>query len=104
MSQELDEALDLIRNYKLEEALELLEQLILNDPNNLEILLPLAKLHSRTQKYGVAMNYFQKVLEIEPQNSEAITGLQLIKNILQLTNNYYYENPYTDEDLYESES
>lgn len=104
MNQNLNEALDLISNYKLEEALELLEQLILDDPNNLEILLPLAKLHSRTQKYGDAMNYFQKVLAIEPRNSDAITGLQLIKNILLLTNNYYYENPYTDDELYESES
>jgi len=103
MDQKLNEALDLFRDYKLDEAQAVLDQLIKNEPQNTAALLTLGKLNTRTQNYGEAINYFQKVLEIEPNNSEAITGLQLIKNILQLTNNYYYENPYTDDDLYDFE-
>ncbi len=102
MNSKLEIALDLIQNYKLEEAREILEELIEKDSKNLPALIALGKIHSRTQNYGEAMNLFQRVLVYDANNSEASTGLQLIKNILQLTNNYYYENPYTDDELYDN--
>ncbi len=101
MSKELNEAINLFQEYKLDEAQELLESIIKSKPDELEALIYLGKIHSRTQNYGVAMNYFNSVLEIQPNNSAAKTGLTLIKNILQLTNNFYFENSYTDDDLYD---
>ncbi|MDA3893531.1 MAG: tetratricopeptide repeat protein [Salinivirgaceae bacterium] len=103
MNDKVDKALELFRGYKLDESRELLEDLIKDDPYNIEALITLGKIHSRTQNYGEAVNFFNKVIEKQPNNLEAITGLKLIQNILQLTNNYYYENPYTDDDLYEFE-
>lgn len=101
MNKKLENAIKMFNDFKLDEARELLEELIVKDENNEVALVTLAKIHSRTQSYGEALNLFDKVLELKPDNSEAITGKQLIKNILQLTNNYYYENPYTDEELYD---
>lgn len=101
MNNQLEKAVKLFNDYKLEESRELLEVLIKENNANELALLTLAKIHTRTQNYGEALNLFNRVLEIDANNSEAITGMQLIKNILQLTNNYYYENPYTDDDLYD---
>jgi len=101
MKTDLHIALNLYNEYKLDESRAILENIIENENKNETALLTLAKIHSRTQNYGVAMNLFSKVLEINTNNAEATTGLQLIKNILQLTNNYYYENPYTDDGLYD---
>ncbi len=101
MNKEVENALILFQEYKLEEAQKAFEEIIVQKPNEIEALLFLGKIHSRTQNYGVAMNYFSRILEIEPNNSGAKIGLSLIKNILQLTNNFYFENSYTDDDLYD---
>lgn len=97
----IEKAEELFRNYKLVEARDMLEGILKHDSNNIGALVILGKIHSRTQNYGVSMNYFNKVLELQTDNQDAIVGIKLIKNILQLTNNYYYENPYTDDDLYD---
>ncbi|HAZ03877.1 MAG TPA: hypothetical protein DD653_14315 [Marinilabiliales bacterium] len=99
----LKESEKLYNEFKLDEARELLELVLKEQSDHKEALLLLGKLHSKTQDYGQAMNCFNKVLLAEPGNNEATTGLQLIKNILQLTNNFYFENAYTDDDLYEFE-
>ncbi len=101
MNRDIVKATELFRNYKLDESREMLENIIESDSDNVDALIILGKIHSRTQNYGVSMNYFNKALEIQADNQDAIVGIKLIKNILQLTNNYYYENPYTDDDLYD---
>lgn len=103
MEKLLNESEQLYKEFKLDEARELLELVLKEESHNKQALLLMGKLHSKTQNYGEAMNCFQKVLLAEPENSEATIGLQLIKNILQLTNNFYFENAYTDDDLYEFE-
>jgi len=102
MKEKVQTAIELFKEYKLDEAQEVFEALLDEDKENIEVLLHLGKIHSRTQNYGVALNYFNKAIELNPNNSEAKTGLVLINNILQLTNNFYFENAYTDDDLYES--
>ena len=103
MNKDISRAIELFRNYKLDESREILEKIIQIEPENIEALVMLGNIHSRTQNYGVAINHFQKAIDLQPDNTEAITGLQLVRNILQLTNNYYFENPYTDDALYEFE-
>ncbi len=103
MNKKTKEAQELFRNYRLDEAREILEEVISGEPNNIEALVTLGKIHSRTQDYGKSMNYYQQVISIQPENIEATTGISLIKNILHLTNNYYFENAYTDDDLYDFE-
>lgn len=89
------------RNYKLDEAQAILDEILAKEPANITALLLLGKICTKTQNYGEAINSFNAVLSNDSFNKEAETGLQLIKNILQLTNNYYYENAYTDEGLYD---
>ena len=101
MNKDIKKAEELFRNYKLDESREMLEDILKSDSKNIEALVILGKIHSRTQNYGVSMNFFNKALEFQPDNQDAIVGIKLIKNILQLANNYYYENPYTDDDLYD---
>ena len=103
MSKELDKAIALFREYKLDELRELLEKIVESDSENLEALTTLGKIHSRTQNYGEAINIFNSVLKIDKDNTEARTNLKLIQNILQLTNNFYFENAYTDDGLYDFE-
>jgi len=100
----LNQAITLFQEYKLEEAQLAFEQLLEEEPGQIDALVYLGRIHSRTQNYGEAMNCYQQVLDKYPENSSAKTGLQLIKNILQLTNNYYFENAYTDDELYDFES
>lgn len=100
MKNKVQKAIGLFKEYKLEEAQPVFEEIIEENPNDIVALLHLGKIYSRTQNYGEAMNFFSKVLELESDNSEAKTGLVLVQNILQLANNYYFENPYTDDDLY----
>ncbi|MFA6402369.1 MAG: tetratricopeptide repeat protein [Salinivirgaceae bacterium] len=102
MTDGITESERLFKEFKLDESRELLERILLADSDNKDALLLLGKIHSRTQNFGSAINCFNNVLAHAPENLEAQTGLALIKNILQLTNNYYFENAYTDDDLYES--
>jgi tetratricopeptide (TPR) repeat protein len=104
MTDRIAEAERLFKEFKLDESQELLEIILSADSDNKDALLLLGKIHSRTQNFGPAINCFNKVLANNPENLEAQTGLTLIKNILQLTNNYYFENAYTDDDLYEFNS
>lgn len=101
MENELKTAIHLFQEYNLDESQQAFEKLLKLDENNLEVLLYLGRIHSRTQNYGEALNFFNRAIEIDKNNSTANTGIQLIKNILQLTNNFYFENSYTDDDLYD---
>lgn len=96
----LKEAVELFQIYKLEEAKEAFEFLVKNNTNLIDSLVYLGKTNARIQNYGEALNNFNKALELQPDNIQAKTGITLTQNILQLANNYYYENPYTDDDLY----
>lgn len=98
---DIKKAEELFRNYKLDESREILDKILESDSKNIQALVLLGKIHSRAQNYGESMNFFNKALELQDDNQDAIVGLKLIKNILQLANNYYYENPYTDDDLYD---
>jgi len=101
MKEKINKALDFFKNYKLDDAENILLDVITQSPNNIEALVILGKINSKKQDYGNAINFFNKVLELQPNNDNAKVGIKLIKNILQLSNNYYYENPYTDDDLYD---
>jgi tetratricopeptide (TPR) repeat protein len=101
MSHLVQEGIRLFKAYQFEESQIVFEKIIKNDKDNKQALLFLGKIHAKSQNYGVAMNYYNRVLELDKNNNEAEIGIKLIKNILQLTNNYYYENPYTDDDLYD---
>jgi Tfp pilus assembly protein PilF len=101
MTEKLQTAIKLFRNFKLNEAEKLLKHILKTDTENIEALVFMGKVYSRKQQYGEATNYFKKALNLDKNNLDAKVGIDLINSILKLSNNYYYENPYTDDDLYD---
>ncbi len=86
---------------RYDEAYNILNEMIIKETQNVEALLLLGKIEYKKQKFGEAINCFNKILEIDPDNSDARASLVLIGQIMKLTRNFYFENPYTDDALYE---
>lgn len=99
----IQEARQLFGQFKLDESQALCNAVLLDHPNQIEALLLSAKIASQKQDYGQALNYYNRIIELEQNNQEAKTAIQLIQNILGISNNFYYENPYTADELYEKE-
>jgi tetratricopeptide (TPR) repeat protein len=103
MENGLIKGIELYNQYQLDEAQLVLEELVLSHPELTEGWFYLGKICQRTQDYGKALNYFQKTIEIAPGHEGATIGIRLIQDILKLTNNFYFENAYTDEGLYHTD-
>ncbi|MBE9468041.1 MAG: tetratricopeptide repeat protein [Bacteroidetes bacterium] len=95
------EAESLFEKNKLEEAEKLFNKIVENDPNNDEAFYYLGRIKNKFQNFGQAINYFNKALEISPDNEKVKHAIISVNNILNISNSLYYENPYTDDDLYE---
>lgn len=82
---------DQLKNIELllknEQAIQAKEAFLMLDPeNSSEYFLVRGKIEQKFQNWGEAINAFNKVLEIDPQNSEAQNNLHLIRNILNFWN------------------
>lgn len=82
MTEQINEARILFQQNNLLESLEILDQCIQINSLDYQALLLRGKIKYKLQKWGDAMNDFSSVLEIEPENQEAKSGLQMAKNIL----------------------
>jgi cytochrome c-type biogenesis protein CcmH/NrfG len=78
----IEEIKQMIERNELIQSLEILNRQIHAKPNNAEELLLRARILYKMQKWGDAMNDFGAVLDIDPQNAEAKTGLEMARNIL----------------------
>jgi tetratricopeptide (TPR) repeat protein len=68
---------------ELTAALESVNQLIQSKNEDLSKgLLLRARIHFRMQNWGDAINDFSSVLELDPGNQEAKSGIEMAKNIL----------------------
>lgn len=68
---------------ELPQALETVNQLIHSRNEDLaKGLLLRGRIHYRMQNWGDAINDFSSVLELDPGNQEAKTGIEMAKNIL----------------------
>ena len=76
------EAKQLFEQNELTKALEILNELILENPSDLHSLILRGRIYYKMQNWGNAMNDFATVLDFDPDNPEAKTGLQMAKNIL----------------------
>lgn len=79
---EITEAKKLFEQNELIQSLGILDKLIQREPQNSAALLLRARILYKSQKWGDAMNDFSTVLEIEPENREAKSGLEMAKGIL----------------------
>ena len=79
---DIDEVKQLIEQHELSKSLEILNSQIQSGLKDVDVLLLRARIHYKMQKWGDAMNDFAAVLDIDAENSEAKTGLEMARNIL----------------------
>jgi tetratricopeptide (TPR) repeat protein len=63
-------------------ALEILNDIISIDTTDIQLYLLRGRIYYKMQKWGDAMNDYAAVLELQPENQEAKTGLEMAKSIL----------------------
>lgn len=78
----ITEAKQLFEQNELSKALEMLDVLISEDASDFHSLLLRGRIYYKMQKWGDAMNDYSSVLEIDPENQEAESGLAMAKSIL----------------------
>jgi len=78
----INEAINYFEKNEFSQSLEIVNELILKDSSDIQSLSLRGRIYCKMQKWGNAMNDYATVLEIEPQNQEAKTGLEMARNIL----------------------
>ena len=97
-------AAEIIREAEITEDKKKLESLLaeinaqLNTKVDVDLLLCRAGILTKFQQYGMAINDYSKVLEIDPDSKQAATQLDLLKTILRYTNTDIYASPNTNMD------
>ena len=79
---DLREAKQLFEQNELEKALQILNELIAKNGTDIQALNLRGRIYYKMQKWGNAMNDYATVLEIDPVNAEAKSGLAMAGNIL----------------------
>ena len=82
MSGTLPEAKALFDQHELSGSLEMVNSIIEGDIGNRDAFLLRARIYYKSQLWGKAMNDFGSVLEIDPDNQEAKSGIEMAKSIL----------------------
>ena len=75
---------NLLKTEKAEQARNLFEKL--DEQNTVRYFLLKGNIEQKYQNWGEAINAFNHVLDIDPENTEAANNLHLIKNILNFWN------------------
>ena len=79
---QITEAKQLFELNELDKALEMLDKIVLEDASDFHPLLLRGRIYYKMQKWGDAMNDYSAVLEIDPENQEAKSGLVMARSIL----------------------
>ncbi|HBL77645.1 MAG: hypothetical protein A2W90_02965 [Bacteroidetes bacterium GWF2_42_66] len=85
---EMDEIRKLIDENRLDDALKMLDEFqnINTGKTPAEVFLLKGRISCKQHKWGDVINQYSEVLEIEPDNSEAKSGIQMARNILGFYN------------------
>ena len=79
---DITELKQLVEQNELSRSLEILNEQIRIDSSDIQTLLLRGRIHYKMQKWGDAMNDFSSVLDLDTDNPEAKSGLQMAQNIL----------------------
>lgn len=79
-------------------AVKMLDEAIKAQPDDEDFYFARAELLYKLNRYGKAINDYNKVVELNPENKEAIGKIDLIHTILRYNNTDIYANPNTDMD------
>lgn len=72
-----------IENKEYEKALEKINKLLENDSENVEYLVLRGDIYYIQQKFSKAMNDYNKVLKLKPENKLVSSKAEMIKDILK---------------------
>jgi len=72
----------LVEQNELSKSLEILNEQIRINSSDVETLLLRGRIHYKMQNWGEAMNDYSSVLEFDPDQQEAKSGLEMARNIL----------------------
>ncbi|MGB5990095.1 MAG: hypothetical protein WBG43_10170 [Marinifilaceae bacterium] len=78
----MDKIEEFFKANKLEEALSLCNERLCADSENVELLMYSGRINQKMGERRLATNAYLKVLNIEPDHSEARTAFQMIKGIM----------------------
>lgn len=79
-------------------AVKMLDEAIKTQPEDEELYFMRAEFFYKLNRYGDAINNYNKVVELNPGNKEAAGKIDIIKTILRYNNTDIYANPNTDMD------
>jgi hypothetical protein len=82
MNDLLNDAKLLFGQNELLGSLEKVNLIVLNDKVNIEALMLRGRIQYKLQLWGDAMNDYYSVLELDPENLEAKSGIEMAKSIL----------------------
>ena len=95
----ISQTIELFNQHKYSEALSQIEAAKEEGIVSFDLYLYQGRILQKMSQYGPAINSYTRAMEINPNDPRPQNEIQLIKDILSITNNFYYENPYTDLDL-----
>lgn len=79
---DINELIQLVEQNELTKSLEILNEHIRENSTDVQALQLRGRINYKMQKWGDAMNDFSSVLELDADNPEAKSGLQMARNIL----------------------
>jgi nicotinate-nucleotide adenylyltransferase len=82
MNQKLRQAKEQFNQHELADSLETVNGVISGNGADGEAYLLRARIHYKMQRWGQAMNDYGSVLELDPANQEAKSGIEMARNIL----------------------
>jgi len=82
MGKSFDDARTLFDQNDLKKSLLVLDEILGMNPAEVLSLNLRARIHYKMQSWGKAMNDYAAVLEIDPANQEAKSGMEMAKSIL----------------------
>jgi Tfp pilus assembly protein PilF len=82
MRNDLQTARQFFEQHEHGQALEILKLILEENGSDIEALLLRARIQYKMQHWGYAMNDYALVLEYDPENVDAKSGLEMVKSIL----------------------
>jgi Tetratricopeptide repeat. len=86
LQQNIEKARELADSYQLEEAKQLLNDIIEKHPNSDDAFYLHGNIARRETNFGKAINCYNKALEINPNNSAASGAIEMLNEILAYRN------------------
>jgi cytochrome c-type biogenesis protein CcmH/NrfG len=81
-NMDISELKQMVEQNELSKSLKILNDLIFVNSADIQVLLLRGRIYYKMQKWGDAMNDYSSVLELDPENQEAKSGLEMAQNIL----------------------